>query len=149
MGNYLVFEINKMLVKQEMQAFLNSFPGNQHALVLKIFKPESNPDFRRVEAKEIIYKGRLYDILKESKQGHMVVFFCIQDKKEELLIAGFKKVQHHKTTLSLLHNLITQALPVDLSQYAELQGIDFNFPEKDQGLSLVYPGHFSPPPETA
>jgi len=149
MGNYLVFELNKMMVKQEMQSLIRTRKSNNHSLILKVFQPTHNPDFQRIEDREIKYKGRLYDIIRETKQGNITIFCCIQDNKEEMLIAGFKNVQHRKITLALLHNLITQALPFEVTSVTDQQGIDFIFPDKTDRISPVYLILFAPPPELA
>jgi hypothetical protein len=147
MGNYLVFEVNKIQVKKEMQAFIRTRRLNSHLVTFKIFHPENNPDLRRIEKREIIYKGLLYDIVIEKKQGDSTLFSCIRDHKEEILIAGYKKVQNRKITLALLHNLITQALPVDMIRKAERPFTEVFFQDK---INRVDPGHlflFAPPPE--
>jgi len=147
MGNYLVYELNKFIVKQEMQALVNNRHSNRRQMILKIFQPEHNRDFRRVEAREIRFKGKLFDIIRETREGNNTVFYCIHDIKEELLIAGFAKVQHSKITLALLHNLVTQALPLEVNQAAEQHGVDFPFPEKNDLIDWVYLSLFAPPPE--
>jgi hypothetical protein len=149
MGNYLVFEINKFHVRREMQAFIRTRRIASQAVTIKIFRPENNPDFRRIEKREIIYKGLLYDVIKEVKQGQNITFTCIRDHKEEMLIAGFKKSSTRKVTLALIHNLITQALPVEMTRKVEQPAIIKIFPEN---FSRVEPGHLSrsaPPPEFA
>jgi len=144
-----VFEINKFHVKREMQAFIRTRRVASQVVTFKIFRPENNPDFRRIEKREIIYKGLMYDVVREVKQGQNTIFSCIRDHKEEMLIAGFKKSGNRKVTLALIHNLITQALPVDMARKLERPAIVRLFPEN---IRRVDPGHlsrFAPPPEFA
>jgi hypothetical protein len=147
MGNYLVFELNKFRVRQAVQAMIRNRKETGQCQVFKVFQPERNPDFQRIEAREFRFRGRLYDIIRETRRENVTTFYCIQDKKEELLITGFKEVQNRKSTQSLLHHLITQALPVDLKNKPEPPATDVLFREKTSPISLVFialPGH---PPE--
>ena len=40
-----------------------------------------NAEFRRIDRKEFIYKGIMYDIVRELKNGNKVVFICVQDTR--------------------------------------------------------------------
>jgi hypothetical protein len=149
MGNYLVFELNKYRVKQEVQTLIRNRKLSSQCQVFNVFQPENNPDLQRIERREIRFKGRLYDVIRETRKDNVTTFYCLQDKKEELLIAGFKEAQNRKTTLALLHHLITQALPVELKSKAERPSTEILFPDKPSPVAPVYlalPGH---PPELA
>lgn len=115
--------------------------------MLTVIEPESNKDFQRIDAKEIRYKGRLYDVISERKQGNQAVFFCIHDKKEELLIAENSKRQHRRLTTTLRHNMITQALLSDESQVKSRPENEFVFPDTKFIFNPVYLKLSSPPPE--
>jgi len=110
MGYYFLFEVNKMLVKKEMKAMIKQ--NHRKVTIIKIPDAETNPDLFRVEKQEIVFKGNLYDIVKEMKKGRITTFYCIFDFKEQNLIAGFKKVCHNKFSQTLLDHLIKIALPV-------------------------------------
>jgi hypothetical protein len=147
MGNYLVFELNKFRVKQEVQAMIRNRKLISQCQVFKVFQPENNPDLQRIERREIRFKGRLYDIIRETKEANVTTFYCIQDKMEELLIAGFKEAQNRKTTLALLHHLITQALPVELKSIAERPFTEVLFRDRTSPVTPVYPAMPGHPPE--
>jgi len=42
-------------------------------------------DYRMLDEKEIIYKDKIYDIVKVEKDSGSISFYCIEDKKEEAL----------------------------------------------------------------
>ncbi len=112
MGNYLVYQINKFWLREEMRASIRSGNTSDRSLVIRIFRPETHPDLQRIDRQEFIYKGHLYDVVRETRKGDITTFQCIPDHKEELLVAGFKRVQNGKASLALRHHLITQALPI-------------------------------------
>ncbi|MCK9204278.1 MAG: hypothetical protein M0P58_07580 [Bacteroidales bacterium] len=149
MGNYMVFELNKYMVQQEMQAFLHVRQSRRRQIILEVTQPIRNPEFRRINDREIRYKGKLYDIIREIKKGNKSVFICIHDAKEELLIAGFLKNLHRKINFALSHNLVTQALPLETDQHSGQDGIRFLFPEKTKPLISVFLTLFAPPPKVS
>jgi hypothetical protein len=149
MGNYLFFELNRYLVRREMQALINSYIPCRRQLILKIYQPEHNPDFKRIDSREIKFKGRLYDVIHETKQGKNTVFCCIHDKKEEQLMAGSTRTHHRKINLALFHTLVSQALPSESDQGIQQHGTDYLFPEKNKMFYLVYLSLFVPPPENS
>jgi len=110
MGYYFLFEVNKLLVKKEMKAMIRK--NTPKVTILHVIDPETNHDLYRVDKREIIFKGNLYDIIKESKNGRTTTFYCIFDYKEQNLIAGFKRICHNKFNQTLLDHLIKIALPV-------------------------------------
>ena len=47
--------------------------------------------FENQELSEINYKGKLFDIVYQKKVGSLVYLYCVNDKKEEQLIAELNK----------------------------------------------------------
>lgn len=50
---------------------------------------EDSRYFHRIDKGEFRYKGKMYDIVKEVKTNDSVIFYCINDKKEEQLLSQF------------------------------------------------------------
>ncbi len=50
---------------------------------------ENGIDIQRINAKEIRYHGKMYDLVKEEKQLDMITFYCIYDEKEDGLEKDF------------------------------------------------------------
>jgi hypothetical protein len=120
MGYWFVFKVNQSVIQSVMRGIINSGFHKEMYVLIKIDHPESNPDFKMLDHDEFTYCGRLYDIVSESSHGTTTWYYCINDKKEQRLIAGFEKIQTYtsdrgypgkiKHTLALLHNLIILAL---------------------------------------
>jgi hypothetical protein len=147
MGNFLVYELNKEWLKKEMRTYIRSKSQSERWTVLRIFRPETHPDLRRIESRELLYKGHLYDIARETRDGDITTFYCIPDVKEELLIAGFKKVQNGKMTQALRYHLITQALPVFAETRVGFQAIQVLFRDLSLSLPVLFPDLTGHPPE--
>ena len=87
------------------------------------------------------------------------MFYCLHDKKEESLIAGFTfflrrtgrsgPSPNDGPIHALLYNLITQALIQNSALPLQDQGTAFTFPVSQMPLIPVYLVHFAPPPESA
>ena len=114
--------MNKAVVRS------NIISGNQNEVIIliKIDNPGHNPNFKMLDGDEFSYNGQLFDILTKSVRGITTWYYCIHDKHEERLIAGFEKIQsitsnsgssgQSKHMLALLFNLITLVLVKDQKQ---------------------------------
>jgi hypothetical protein len=57
----------------------------------RIQNSEFSRYFHRIDKGEFRYKGKMYDIVKEVKTNESVIFYCINDKKEEQLLSQFSE----------------------------------------------------------
>jgi hypothetical protein len=123
-GYYFVFRCDQARIKREMRAMLRngSCRGWEE---ITVQNPESNPDFKRIDSKEFRYQGRMYDIISVRFLVNSVVFRCINDTREEQLIAryegysslvaGMNVPEKNKSSRALLHHIIKQALTESFS----------------------------------
>jgi len=145
MGYYFLFEVNKALVKREMAGRMKR---SEFSLsVLTIENPGTNPEFRRIEKKEFIYRGKMYDVIREVRKGSCSVFYCIHDEKEQNLLAGFKKVSHSKLSQFLADHLIKNALPVSEKMAALPMEGRIRYPLLKNNTCSTDQLPFTPPPE--
>jgi len=144
-GYYFLYEVNKLLVRKEMEALMERNPTR--LIVLKIFEPGRDPDFCRVDKHEIRYDGNLYDVLKETTKGRISFFYCIHDQKEQDLLTGFNKVSLEKLSQTLSDHLIKIALPVFSEDHNNsiAKKITFLFLKVDTTTCPLLP--LTPPPE--
>ena len=145
MGYYFLFELDKLMVRKEMNAQLSGTALN--LICLTINKGEQNPYFHRLDSKEIEYNGRLYDVFREVNKGDSKLIFCIPDTKEERLYAGLKRINHNKQRFSLWDHLVKIALPERAMNLVFITPDILKFPPlKIHLLSSILPT-WSPPPE--
>ena len=157
MGYYFVFKVNQSILRFEIRGMINSGFHKEMCILVKIDRPESNPDFKKLDHNEFSYCGRLYDIVSESVKGNTTWYYCINDKQEERLIAGFEKIQNlnlgpgssgkAKQTQALLYHLITIALlkePIVFT-YPQPLEVVFGYNQRHPFTPFLIP--FSPPPE--
>jgi len=146
-GYYIVYEFNRFLIRQEVSSLLKHGCLDHELSVLTVFNPAADPAFRRVDNREIVYHGNMYDVAREVHKGKTVSFYCIRDTKEENLIAGMKNMHHNKRAVNLLQHLVTIALPVTTGQSHPQSTKKIIHPllkEQFMGRSEI---PFSPPPE--
>ncbi len=60
-------------------------------VILKI-SPDEEKDLQRFEDDEVRFKGKMYDIIKETKKGNILYINCINDKKEDNLFEILFKI---------------------------------------------------------
>jgi len=145
-GYYLLFELDKFMVKKEMHLALEN--GQDDLIILKVNNADHNRDFSRTEKHEIEYKGLLYDVVREIVHGPNHLFICLHDQKEEGLYTGLKKATVHKLHLSLWDHVVKISFPdlPDTPVNAPMAAL--TFPRiSETVISLPLPS-WSPPPET-
>jgi len=157
MGYYFVFKVNQSMIRSEIRGMINSGFHKEMCILIKIDRPDSNPNFKKTDLHEFSYCGRLYDIVSESVKGNMIWYYCINDKQEERLIAGFEKIQNlnlvpgssgkAKQTQALLYHLIKIALikePI-IFDYPQPVEVVFGYNQCHPLTPIHIP--LSPPPE--
>jgi hypothetical protein len=145
MGYYILFELDKLIVRKEMNARISGTSSN--LICLKIEKGEQNQSFHRLGDREIEYSGRLYDVFREIDKGDTILIFCIPDTKEEQLYAGLKRINHNNQRSSLWDHLVKIALAEEPKNLMFITPDIRKFPLlKIHFLSAILPT-WSPPPK--
>lgn len=145
MGYYILFELDKLIVKKEMNARISGTATN--LICLKIEKGERNPSFHRLDAREIEFRGRLYDVFREIKKGDSLLIFCIPDTKEDQLYSELKRINHNKQRLNLWDHMVQIALPEGAMNLEYITSDNLKFPPLKVQLSSSVLPTWSPPPE--
>lgn len=119
-GYYFVFKCDQIRVKIEMKDMIRSGSYRGHYEELTILNPATNRDFKMLDKGEIRYRGKMYDVISTRISGSAVIFRCINDTKEEQLLArhdkystlvtGMNSSERSKNTQALLHHIIKNAL---------------------------------------
>jgi hypothetical protein len=157
MGYYFVFDFNRHVVRDEMKQLIKAGYFEDSFIVLKIENPYFNPDFKKVNNGEFRYKDKLYDIVSETKTGNCIIFKCINDKKEEKLLAGFHRVlelalcqnnpSKAKHATALLYHIIKLALPEGSGCMPLFVPADISFFTPIHPAFSIFHPPYSPPPE--
>jgi len=119
-GYYFVFKCDQIRLKKEMTETIRngSFRGNYEEIT--ILNPATDRDFKILDKGEIQYRGKLYDVISTRTYGNSVVFRCINDTKEEELLArydnysswvtGMNLPEKSKNSQAMLYHIIKYAL---------------------------------------
>jgi len=146
MGYYLIFELNKYRVKKEIQSLARMNP--EGITILEILNPEQHPDFNRPEENEIIFRGKRYDVVKETREGKTVQFHCKRDYKEETLLSCFTRMNHSKFSQELEEQLIKIAWPLPALELGKNVVSPLRYPTFSLTLCSVFIKPLSLPPES-
>ena len=155
MGFFVVFRYNQYRIQQEMIARIRCGDFHDNIVILKIFHPERDPQFRSLKSTEFSYFGKFYDLVAQRKSGDTTFLYSLHDTREEDLVADFStslrrngdSTRKDHSILAMLYNLITQALIQQTPQGGQGQGTAFIFPAAKQVIIPVYLVHFAPPPK--
>lgn len=145
MGYYILFEVNRYLVRDEMQAVIRNHPGK--LVVLKLEDVSHNKDFQRIHKKEFRYRGEMYDVLREVTTGTTTLFICLHDVKETRLFAGLKKVHQDKLHLALPDQVTMIHLPIHSEASLPILTGSLVFARLVPSLNSVLLPISSPPPK--
>jgi len=146
-GYYIVYEFNRYLIHREVKNLLSHGCFDRELSVFSVYNPHADPAFRSVDDQEIVYRGNLYDVVREVHKGKTVTFYCMHDKKEEALIAGMKRMHQNKKAQNLLQHLVTIALPVTTSRPHLQETKNIIYPLLSENFADRAEIPFSPPPE--
>jgi hypothetical protein len=144
-GYYFAFELSRAGVHKEIRTQLQQHRYNVTTLIV----PDAahNPEFRRVEAKEIEFQGRMYDVVREVRTGNETKFYCIHDTREENIQAGLKRAVNSNLMLTLMFHILIQAVPEEAPDEIPAYQAEVEFPVLVM-TPLARPAlPLSPPPE--
>ena len=143
-GYYLLFELDKLLIRKEMAAVIHD--SQLPLIILRITDAKRDHDFHRTDKGEIEYKGSFYDVVREIGKGDDRVFICLHDSREEGLFAGLKKAQFHKIFLALWEHLTTIAISEKPLIVNNASPAELTFPRFSISLQSSWLQTWSPPP---
>ncbi len=121
--------------------------NHSRLLVIRIVHPEKDPDFQRIHQGEFRYKGKMYDIATETKYDHATVFLCLNDKKEENLFKGLKKISQNKFNIQWWENIIKIIYPFSSLLKNGSATEMLLFPRYSIAISSIHIPVNTPPPE--
>ena len=156
-GYYFVFKCDQICVKSEMKGMIRngSFRGHNEEIIL--INPATDRDFKILDKDEIRYRGKMYDVISSKTSGNSVVFRCINDTKEEQLLARYDKYstwvtgmnlpERSRNSQAMLYHIIKHAL---LNKYSVQPPVGFfcyyYFLNRSQFQFHFYPAILSPSP---
>ena len=119
-GYYFVFKCDQVRVKGEMKAMMRSSSFQAHSREIIILNPATDRDFKMIDKDEILYHGKLYDIISTRNSGSSIIINCVNDTKEEQLlscynkystwVAGMNAPEKSRNNQAMLYHIIKHAL---------------------------------------
>lgn len=101
-GYYFTFQIIQQGYKKQFRKHISCSANSENTEILVISDAEirqHNSPFKWMEEDEFRYYGKMYDIVKSEKKGDQNIFYCVNDKNEEKLMARFENyLKHHDGT---------------------------------------------------
>jgi len=146
-GYYLLFELHKYQIKQEMKALIQSNPSNY--TIVKIDNVENEKEFTWIHEKEFRYKGSMYDIVRTVKKGNTTIFICLHDTRESKLFAGLQRETRDKRFFSMWEHVVLFCFSVPALELTTFQLTELKFPVIHVFLTSPLLQPWSPPPESA
>jgi hypothetical protein len=139
-GYFLVFHIRHQIAQKEFEDYINS--GNYSDKDLSLFKvpiqqyyENSGKDFNRVEG-DFEYNGKFYERVKERLQNDTIYIYCLNNEKEEELLAQLSDhIQTHLVDSKNKQNKPEKPFNDLLKEY--LPRIETVVPEVNFSISLL------------
>ncbi|MDT0678009.1 hypothetical protein [Autumnicola musiva] len=89
-GFYITFGIQLYQIKTEVrQKIIDGTPEEE--LVQLKYSSETKEEFHWHEDGEFRYRGKMYDVVRAEDGENTIVYYCIVDKEETILLASLKK----------------------------------------------------------
>ncbi len=111
-GYYIIFSLIQREIKSDFRSYLKYNFNKEDVIILNIPNSEingKNSEFRWTEKDEFLYKGKMYDVVKSEQHNNTSVFYCINDTKEERLLAIYESSikNYHESNRPLNEKSIT------------------------------------------
>lgn len=110
--------------------------------------------FERVNAGEIKYNGRMYDIYKEESKDGYTYFYCQNDAYEDIIMNAFSEYisgsagdQSNTAVISIIKIIITQAVVPQEFRYTNYESSYFLSLVITSNISVLIQDIPSPPPK--
>jgi hypothetical protein len=155
-GYYFVFKCDQVRVKGEMKAMMRSSSFQAHSREIIILNPATDRDFKMIDKDEILYHGKLYDIISTRNSGSSIIINCVNDTKEEQLLASYNKYstwvagmnapEKSRNNQAMLYHIIKHALLNRYSLQAPSNSTNIRFCEPQQELNSISILPDFPPP---
>jgi hypothetical protein len=103
-GYYFTFLIIRQGYKHDFISHLKFDAANKDVLVLRISEEEiqsGHSGFKWTDDNEFTYQGKMFDLISNEKQGDTNIFRCLNDKKEEMLLAKYEGLVKNHTDAAL------------------------------------------------
>ncbi|MEI6884395.1 MAG: hypothetical protein WCO02_07900 [Bacteroidota bacterium] len=113
-GFYLVFELNRFLVKSEMSTQIST---NRNLSVEKIVVTGIPRFLKIIGENEVEFRGKMYDVLYRKSVGLTTVYYCIHDSREDNINRGLQTMMkdHIKHLLIPVFGSIAVVPSIDTS----------------------------------
>ena len=158
MGYYFVFKIAQFDVRAEMKSAIKRNIPMKDLEVITIpatANGSNDSQTRFIDDNELIYQGKLYDIVKRELSGNNIIVYCINDKKEEVLLENLyaKLTRENDITKNMNdksgHILTSMIKDVVFSKTIIIIspiGLDINFSSVNNEIINSYSEVITPPP---
>lgn len=108
MGYYVIYEVNRYLIRKEMQAATSGSPA---ITVIEVPVSGANDQVKWINKREFMYQGNMYDVIYTSVRNTKTVYYCIHDKKEEKLVKSFQRANTSRISQALWNLMVHFAVP--------------------------------------
>ncbi len=158
-GYYFVFKCDQISIKSEMKNLISNGSNRSHYTEVIIVNPSTDHDFKLLDKDEFWYRGKMYDVISARFSGNSVIFRCINDTREEELLARYDKYsmwvagmnlpEKSRNNQAMLYHIIKYALlnknSVQLPVFSSV--ILFFKPDRNLHSIAIVPSY--PPPRSA
>jgi hypothetical protein len=141
-GYFFTFYLIQQEYKKQFRKYIcqHVSPENSELIIIsdaEIQRPGSA--FKSMEENEFRYQGKMYDIIKSEKRGNNNIFYCVNDKNEEQLLARFEDyLKHHDDTNAPYqeksNRIFFQIIKQAITEYANI----FLFPKDISNNNFCY-----------
>ena len=100
-GYYLLFQCEQIRVKKGMNEMIANGALRASCEEITILNPATDHDFIMLDKGEIRYHGKLYDVISTRVSGTSVILRCINDTREEKLLARYEKFSTRISAMNL------------------------------------------------
>jgi len=109
-GYYFVFKILQMDIRSDAKEQIEKSLKKDQLEEIVIFPGKTDKEIKWIrDGKEFSYKNKMYDIVKTEKKQDKIIFYCLNDEKEEMLFANLDNyVKRKRSEKRNINNVISK-----------------------------------------
>ena len=136
LGFIVCFSIQQKQIKKEMKSIAKRSIDPAKLILIKS-GPANISDagfgLKFIDKDEFVYRGKMYDVVRKIKRGDTTLYYCLNDVKEDQLIAEFTG----KLKENLDPNVIALKLKLSQSHFFAFAGLLLNSDKPSQQYSPI------------
>jgi hypothetical protein len=90
-GYFLTYALRSLEVRSEIKCRIKQGVPKEDLVIITIEQHQKGEIIWKEEGSEFIYRGKMYDVVRQNSEGSSILYECISDSQEDQLFASLDR----------------------------------------------------------